>query len=658
MRIVHVANFYGPRSGGLRTTMHALGSGYRAAGHDPVMVVPGPHYRVQETAHGRRITVPGRLVPGMGGYRVITELGALRRLLDQLDPDRLEVSDRSTLRGLGRWAAQRGVPSLMWAHERLDGVLRSTVLPTDLGASMATAVADRLNRASAAAFDRVLCTTQFAAEEFARIGAGNLERVSLGVDLEHFSPSRRDPELRRRLAAQDELLVVLCSRLSPEKRPELALESLASLRRAGVNARLVVAGTGPREPLLREMAPDLPVAMLGFVADRAAVASLLATADVVVAPGPIETFGLAALESLASGTPVVASRTSALAEVIGQTAGTGAVADPTGPALAAAVLEVLAIPQEQRRDAARQRAEAFPWSATVATMLALHTSLASSPAQGRAPLPRARTAALVRASYARTLLGTDAARATGAGPRVCALGDSVTLGVGDLVEPGQRPGWAAHVARALDASAFVNLASLGARAAAVADEQLERALEYRPELVLVSAGGNDVLRGDLDGPTVVEATARYVQALQARGAMVVISRLPNADHVSWLPGRLRRVLQHRVQVVNGALEAVSARAGVPMTSITTQGPAGPTIGALWHVDRIHPGPLGHRRLAEGAVVALAGRGFTQVAEVSSVTAAPPGAASQMGWLVRNGTPWLVKRSVDLAPALGRQLLSA
>jgi phospholipase/lecithinase/hemolysin len=100
---------------------------------------------------------------------------------------------------------------------------------------------------------------------------------------------------------------------------------------------------------------------------------------------------------------------------------------------------------------------------------------------------------------------------------------------------------------------------------------------------------------------------------------------------------------------------------VPLTSITggraSQSAAG-AAGALWHVDRIHPGPLGHRQLAEHAVVTLAERGFDQIAAVPSVTAAPPGAASQMGWLLRNGAPWLVKRSVDLAPALGRQMLSA
>lgn len=654
MRIVSVANFYGPRSGGLRTTMHALGKGYLEAGHDSVLVVPGEELARESTQHGWRISVPSRVVPGTGGYRVITDVRRLQGLLEDVAPDRLEVSDRTTLRGLGEWARARGIPSVVWAHERVDGVVTSA-LPWAAGAGV-RAVADRLNRALADSFDWVVATTEFAAAEFVRVGAPNLVRVPLGVDLRTFSPSRRDVSLRREHVADDEVLLVLCSRLSPEKRPEVAVDTLRVLLDQGIRARLVVAGTGPHEPVVRERAAGLPVTLLGFVSDRTMVARLLATADVVIAPGPIETFGLAALEALASGTPVVASTTSALPEVIGERA--GATAAPHGSAMAVAVRGVLARPEHERRSAARARAEQFPWSSTVARMLALHEKTATPPVpagEATTALPRARTAALVRASYARTLMGSSSETSGGSGPRVCALGDSVTLGVGDLVEPGQRPGWAAHVAAALDASVFINFSSLGARASTVVDEQLERALEQAPDLVLVSAGGNDVLRGDLDARTVVEATQRYVEALQAAGAAVVLSRLPDGDHVSWLPRRLRLVLQHRVAVVNAALGTVSERARIPLVSVS--GPA-TKAGALWHVDRIHPGPLGHRRLAEGAVVTLADRGFAAVNDVPPITAAPPGAASQVGWLVRNGAPWLAKRSVDLAPALGRQLLSA
>jgi alpha-1,6-mannosyltransferase len=109
---------------------------------------------------------------------------------------------------------------------------------------------------------------------------------------------------------------------------------------------------------------------LSFIPDRDRLATLLTCADVVIAPGPIETFGLAALEALASGTPVVCSSSSALPEVVGTA---GAAAPPDAAALALALHEVLDRDVPQRRKAARARAELFPWSATGDAMIELHS---------------------------------------------------------------------------------------------------------------------------------------------------------------------------------------------------------------------------------------------------------------------------------------------
>ena len=106
----------------------------------------------------------------------------------------------------------------------------------------------------------------------------------------------------------------------------------------------------------------------GFVTDPKELASLLASADVVIAPGPVETFGLAALEALACGTPVVVSAESALPEVVG--AAGVAVPERTSP---------------RRRDLldwppgngarARARAEEFGWPASIEAFLAVHEAL-------------------------------------------------------------------------------------------------------------------------------------------------------------------------------------------------------------------------------------------------------------------------------------------
>jgi alpha-1,6-mannosyltransferase len=203
--------------------------------------------------------------------------------------------------------------------------------------------------------------------------------VPLGVDLDRFSPERRDPQLRRRWAAPGDLLLLHCGRLSAEKRPRRSLNALAELRAAGLPAVLAVAGGGPMRVVLQAEAAErgLPVRFLGHVTDRRELAALLATADVAIAPGPVETFGLAALEALASGTPVVVSSESALPEVIGDA---GIAAPGEGPAYASAVRAMVARPEPARRRAARAQAERYPWSAAVTGFLEAHRVGAHSPA--------------------------------------------------------------------------------------------------------------------------------------------------------------------------------------------------------------------------------------------------------------------------------------
>lgn len=369
LRIVRLANFVAPASGGLRTALRELGKGYRAAGHEPVLIVPGERYDDQETEQGRVITLPGPLLPGTGGYRVLAARRPVAALLDELAPDRLEVCDRTTLRWTGRWARRARVRAVMVSHETADGVLRTWGLSEPLSRR----AADALNIRTAHAYTKVVCTTAFAEQEFARLGVRNAVRAPLGVDLTARHPRLSDPVVRARYARVDEAFLVLCSRLSVEKRPGTALDALETLLRRGRKAVLVVAGDGPQRARLAQRALEraLPVTFLGHVADPAELAALQASADVCLAPGPAETFGLAALEALACGTPVAVSASSALPEVVGSA---GAVAEDHGESFADAVESLLGRPEETCRHAARARAERYGWQASVDAFLAAHAA--------------------------------------------------------------------------------------------------------------------------------------------------------------------------------------------------------------------------------------------------------------------------------------------
>jgi alpha-1,6-mannosyltransferase len=366
LRIVRVANFVTPVSGGLRTALRYLGEGYAAAGHGPVLVVPGATASDEMTPQGRVITVPGPEIPGTGGYRILPRRAPVEAVLAALAPDRLEVSDRTTLRWTGEWARRHRVPAVMVSHESADGVLGTWGLP----AGAARRAADALNRRTALAYTKVVCTTDWAAAEFERIGARNVVRAPLGVDLERWHPRFHDRAVHERYNLGAKVLLVMCSRLSPEKKPDTALHALARLRDSGVDASLVVAGEGPLRARLaaHARAARLPVTFLGHIASRDDLSALLASADVALAPGPVETFGLAALEALGSGTPVVVSVRSALPALIGAA---GAAAG-TPVEYAAAVRHLLGVPVAERRSRARTRAELYTWPAAVNAFLTAH----------------------------------------------------------------------------------------------------------------------------------------------------------------------------------------------------------------------------------------------------------------------------------------------
>jgi alpha-1,6-mannosyltransferase len=366
VRIVQLANLYSPVSGGLRTAVDALGRGYLAAGHERALVVPGRSYTRRQTEAGLVVTVPGPSVAP--GYRFVLDPRPVLRVLDRLGPDVVEVSDKATLAVAARWARRRGVRSVLFSHERLDAILAPRLpdrLPLEPALQHAT---DWWNRRLAGVFDAIVVTSAFAAAEFVRVGAPALHRIPLGVDLDIFRPLPVAGPGR----SAGEVRLINLGRLSAEKRPELALKAAAQLRRRGMAVRLDMVGEGPLGPALERAAAreGLRVDFHGHVRGRADVAALLGQADVALATCPVESFGLAVLEALACGTPVVAADRGAAGELLVR--GAGVAVPATGAGFADGVAEVLRWPELWRRAGARSQAERYPWSATVAGMLSVH----------------------------------------------------------------------------------------------------------------------------------------------------------------------------------------------------------------------------------------------------------------------------------------------
>jgi alpha-1,6-mannosyltransferase len=355
MRIVQLANFYSPTSGGLRTAVDTIGNGYLAAGHQRVLIVPGRHRTETESDAGLVITLPG--LPVSGGYRMVARPSHIRRALDRLNPDSVEVSDKATMLTAGDWARANGRGAVLFSHERLDTWLAAR-LPALRGPALHAALR-RWNRRAAGRFDTVVVTSKFGEAEFRRVGVANLRRIPLGVDLDTFRPRPRQADATIRL--------VYAGRLSPEKNPGAVIEAVRLLAH---KVTLDVYGHGSALPALSRQANGLPVNFHGHLTSRADLAARLAAADVAFAPSPAETFGLSVLEALACGTPVIAADTGAAGELLAD--GAGVAVPPTPHGLAEGVLSLR---KTANRTAARRRAELFPWSATIDAMLELHAAV-------------------------------------------------------------------------------------------------------------------------------------------------------------------------------------------------------------------------------------------------------------------------------------------
>jgi N-acetyl-alpha-D-glucosaminyl L-malate synthase BshA len=165
--------------------------------------------------------------------------------------------------------------------------------------------------------DAVLCVSEWLSQQTHEVFDfdGPIAVVPNFVDQERFRP-RRDEAIRAELGGEEHALMLHTSNFRPLKR---AMDTLDVLERLGPDGRtlLVLLGDGPDLPLVREAAHrrglSEQVRVLGEVPDAE---TITAVCDVALFPSESESFGLAALEALACGVPVVAARVGGLPEVV------------------------------------------------------------------------------------------------------------------------------------------------------------------------------------------------------------------------------------------------------------------------------------------------------------------------------------------------------
>ncbi|MEP6473566.1 MAG: glycosyltransferase, partial [Gemmatimonadota bacterium] len=242
----------------------------------------------------------------------------LRRILEHERPTLIELGSSLLVPAVTRWAS-RGldIPTVWFYHTHLPRIVNPAGSHGPVWRRIVEQLAWWHVRRTAAASSATFAASETIAAELERHGVHSVRRVRLGVDLDRFHPDRRirTAELRRRMQLPAGPLAVFAGRFTPEKQLETVLAAWDQVR-ARTGAALVLLGHGPIEPSLRSRFSQDGIFWRSFETDRSRVADLLAAADCYIAPGPSETFGLSALEALASGTPVLSVDTGGTAELV------------------------------------------------------------------------------------------------------------------------------------------------------------------------------------------------------------------------------------------------------------------------------------------------------------------------------------------------------
>ncbi|MGA7396828.1 MAG: SGNH/GDSL hydrolase family protein [Solirubrobacterales bacterium] len=233
------------------------------------------------------------------------------------------------------------------------------------------------------------------------------------------------------------------------------------------------------------------------------------------------------------------------------------------------------------------------------------------------------------------------------------MGDSQTEGVGDPYPDGSARGWADRFAGELNGQQpglmYANLAVRGRRIAQIEEEQLQPALDLKPDLVSLIAGLNDAIRPGFDLDMTINHMDRMQAAFREAGATVMTITYPDPDGVA----PIGRLLQGRTFEFNQALREVAGKNGALLLDLETTPIT--TDPRIWCPDRLHLNSEGHRRLAIG-MESLIG-----IDREQWMTALPPmrgihplqHLARDLRWAGKFFAPWIGRRLTGRSSGDGR-----
>ena len=367
IKTLHITNCYHASSGGIRTFYRALLAAANEHRRYLRLIVPGPEDSVEQIGEfGRIYTIQAPRSPFIdSAYRLLLPhlyalpyRSRLRQILEEERPDLVEICDKYTLCYLPmawRHGWIKDAPPAVFVGlscERMDDNVSAFLSEGALGRRFANWY---MRSVYAPRFDGHISNSEYTAGELvaalAKFPDLPVHVCPMGADCENFGPYRREPSKRAELLAkfQNALgggkstrLLLYVGRLSREKNISLLVDMMELLAR---NSRddyaLLILGQGRLANWIEtnmDRRAAGRVRLIGHISDRERVADIFANCDALIHPNPREPFGIAPLEAMASGLPVVAPLSGGVLSYANES--NAWLAEPNGASFAAAVHKI------------------------------------------------------------------------------------------------------------------------------------------------------------------------------------------------------------------------------------------------------------------------------------------------------------------------------
>jgi glycosyltransferase involved in cell wall biosynthesis len=234
--------------------------------------------------------------------------------------------------------------------------------------------------------DQVVCLSRFAADQARhayRTAPDKIALARLAVDSLDWETDADIAAFRQLFGPAESRIVTFAGRLEGGKGSQVLVEALPYILAVAPHTRVVIAGEGPLEPMLRarlqELDLDRLVTFTGYLTGKV-LATLLWSSDVLVAPSLIEMSGQGAAEAMLCGLPAVASAVGGTPELLEHEA-SGLLIPPDDPkALAQAVVRLLydrELAGELAREGQRRVLDGHLWQEAVRDVLGIYARVES-----------------------------------------------------------------------------------------------------------------------------------------------------------------------------------------------------------------------------------------------------------------------------------------